>query len=233
MKWPTTSELRAQVQLPEGYQFERFDRAHIAPLIERIKLWHPDISVGANSGYLREDYYLSRVCFEGEVDRDIWVSPISFKGELVAVFSIEREVDSLALFGRIVIVAPAHRGANLTQFVIHAAEVIGRSMGAAFLYAMATLKIPHAQRALEGAGYRLLGFFPGYDREEVSPGVVKRVYQAVYAKLLVPTSEVLLPDPNNMTPKTSELFELLFSDAPVASPATSRACEPANVSAAT
>jgi hypothetical protein len=212
MKWPSNDELRAQAELPEGYQFERFNRAHIAPLISSIKLWHPDISVGANSGYLREDYYLNRVHFEGESDRDIWVSLITFKGELVGVFSIEREVDSLALYGRIVIVAPAHRGANLTGFVIHAAEIIGRSMGAAFLYAMATLKIPHAQRALEGSGYRLLGFFPGYDREEVSPGVVKRVYQAVYAKLLVSTAEVLLPDPKNMTPKTSELFELLFGD---------------------
>jgi hypothetical protein len=218
MKWPTTEELRVRAQLPEGYQFEHFVRAHIPQLIERIKLWHPDISVGANSGYLREDFYLNRVCLEGEVDREIWVSPISYEGELVAIFSVEREVDSLALYGRIIIVAPAHRGANLTAFIVHAAEIIGRLMGAAFLYAMATLKIPHAQRALEGAGYRLLGFFPGYDREEVSPGVVKRVYQAVYAKLLVPATDVLLPDPKNMTPKTSELFELLFGDGPGANP---------------
>ena len=233
MKWPTADVLRVRAQLPEGYQLERFDHAHIPQLIECIKRWHPDISVGANSGYLREDFYLNRVCLEGELDRDIWVSPISFRGELVAVFSVEREVDSLALFGRIIIVAPAHRGANLAEFAIHAAEIIGRSMGAAFLYAMATLKIPHAQRALEGAGYRLLGFFPGYDREEISPWVVKRVYQAVYAKLLVSSEEVLLPDPKNMTPKTRELFELLFGDAPVASPVAHTACEPAVNSAAT
>jgi hypothetical protein len=80
------------------------------------------------------------------------------------------------------------------------------------MYAMATLKIPHVQRALENAGYRLVGFFPGYDREEVAPGVVKRVYQAVYAKLLVPADDVLRPDPKNMTPKSRALFELLFSD---------------------
>lgn len=218
MKWPTTDELRAHVQLPEGYQFERFDRTHIAPLIASIKLWHPDISVGVNSGYLREDYYQNRIYFEGEVERDIWVSLIMFKGELVGVWSVEREVDSLALFGRLVIVAPAHRGANLTRLILIAAEIIGRDMGAAFMYVMATLKIPHAQRALEEAGYQLLGFFPGYDREEVSPGVVKRVYQAVYAKLLVSPEEVLFPDPKNMTPKTKALFELLFGDAPDAIP---------------
>ncbi len=218
MKWPATDELRAQVRLPEGYQFEPLERAHIAPLITSIKRWHPDISVGVNSGYLREDYYQNRIYFEGEVDRDIWVSLIMFKGELVGVWSVEREADSLALFGRLAVVAPAHRGVNLMEFVIHAAEFTGRSMGAAFMYVMATLKIPHAQRALEEAGYQLLGFFPGYDREEVSPGVVKRVYQAVYAKLLVSPEEVLFPDPKNMTPKMRALFELLFGGAPTTPP---------------
>ncbi len=85
-------------------------------------------------------------------------------------------------------------------------------MGAQFQYALATLTTPNLQRALEHGGYRLLGFFPGYGREEVAPGVVKRVYEAVYAKLLVPETEVLRPDPKNMTPKTTALFELLFPD---------------------
>ena len=87
-------------------------------------------------------------------------------------------------------------------------------MGAAFMYALATLQHPYAQRALERAGYRLLGFFPGYDRVEVSPGVVKRVYQAVYAKLLVAEDEVHWPDMKNMTPRAHALFELLFADRP-------------------
>ena len=212
MRWPTNDELRALVPLPEGYFFERLERAHIAPLIAAIKVWHPDISVGANSGYLREDYYLKRVFFEDESDRDIMVVPIMFKGELVGVWSFEREMDSLAIYGRTIIVAPAHRGANLALFILKGTENIGRAMGAAFMYAMATLKIPHAQRALENAGYRLVGFFPGYDREEVAPGVVKRVYQAVYAKLLVPAEEVLRPDPKNLTPRARALFDLLFSD---------------------
>ena len=83
-------------------------------------------------------------------------------------------------------------------------------MGAAFIYALVTLKHPHMQQGLERAGYRLLGFFPGYDRELVAPGMVKRVYQAVYAKLLAPENKVLRPDPKNMTPRTKRLYELLF-----------------------
>ena len=48
--------------------------------------------------------------------------------------------------------------------------------------------------------------------EVFPPGVVKRVYQAVYAKLLAPEDKVLRPDPKNLTPRSRALFELLFSD---------------------
>ena len=78
-------------------------------------------------------------------------------------------------------------------------------MGAGFIYGLATLKIPNMQLALERAGYQLLGFAPGYDREMVAPGVVKRVYEAFYAKILVPDEELLRPDPKNLTPKAKAL----------------------------
>jgi hypothetical protein len=161
---------------------------------------------------LREDFYRTRVCLHGEDERDIFVVLIRFKDELVGMWSFEREIDSLAIYGHLIVLAPEHRGSRLSVCVTVGSENVGRSMGAEFLYAMATLKNPYGQRSLESAGYRLLGFFPGYDREEVSPGVVKRVYQAVYAKLLVPDEHVLRPDPKNMTPKTNKIFELLFSN---------------------
>lgn len=53
---------------------------------------------------------------------------------------------------------------------------------------------------------------PGYDRELISPGVVKRVYEAYYAKVLVPDEELLRPDISNMTAKTKELYKLLFPE---------------------
>ena len=166
---------------------------------------------------MREDFYHNRVFLDAEAEKDIWVL-FTFNDELVGMWSFEREIEALAIYGRLIIVAPAHRGAKLSVIAMIGTENIGRSMGAAFQYAMATLKIPNAQRALEHAGYRLLGFMPGFDREEVAPGVVKRVYQAVYVKLLVPDEEVLRPDPKNMTPKARALFELLFSNEPAALP---------------
>lgn len=138
--------------------------------------------------------------------------PVTFQGKLIGMWSLEREIDSLAMYGRTMVIAPEHRGANLGGIITKGPEVVGQSMGAAFMYSLAPLKTPHAQRALESAGYRLLGFFPGYNREEISPGVVKRVYQAVYAKLLVPESEILFPNSKNMTPTSSALFAMLFAD---------------------
>ena len=210
MKWPMIDELPTLVPLPTGYRFERLSRANIAPIIAAIKVWYPDIAVGVASCYLHEDFYHNSVFLDGEAQKDVWVVLFKFNDEVVGVWSLEREAEALAIYGRLVIVAAAHRGAKLASSVMMGSEDMGRSMGAQFLYGMATLKTPYVQRALEHAGYRLLGFFPGYDREEVSPGVVKRVYEAVYGKLLVPDDEVHYPDPKNLTPKARALFELLF-----------------------
>jgi hypothetical protein len=89
-------------------------------------------------------------------------------------------------------------------------ESLARAMGAGFIYSLATLKIPNMQLALEHAGYQLLGFAPGYDREMVAPGVVKRVYEAFYAKVLVSAEDLLRPDPRNLSPRAKALFDVLF-----------------------
>lgn len=210
MKWPAIDELPTLVPLPAGYRFERLHRADIAVLIEDIKVWHPEIAVGVASCYLREDFYHDRVYLDGEAQKDVWVVVIKFNDDVVGVWSLEREVEALAVYGRLIVVAEAHRATKLAGSAMKGSEGMGRSMGAQFLYGMTTLKNPYGQRALEHAGYRLLGFFPGYNREQVAPGVVKRVYEAVYGKLLVPDDEVHYPDPKNLTPKAKALFELLF-----------------------
>jgi RimJ/RimL family protein N-acetyltransferase len=211
MKWPTHEALATMISLPAGYRFEQVGHVHVAPVIAALKSWYPGISAGVSSCYLREDFYRHRVCLDDDPDKDIWVVRIMFGEELAGVWSFEREVDSLAIYGRILVVAPVHRGTRLSVHLLQGTESIGRAMGAAFIYALASLQNPYVQQALERAGFRLLGFFPGYDRAEVAPGVVKRVYQSVYAKLLVPEDQVHWPDPKNMTPRARALYELLFS----------------------
>jgi GNAT superfamily N-acetyltransferase len=212
VKWPAVEQLATLMPLPAGYRIGNFDRAGIRPLVAALRRWHPEISAGASSGYLREEFYATKVCLDGEAETDIFVAPIRCGDELVGMWSVEREEDSLAIYGRLMVVAPEHRGVRLAVAVLDGSENVGRAMGAEFMYVFATLKNMHVQQALERAGYRLLGFFPGFDREEVEPGVVKRVYQAVYAKLLVEEDNVHRPSTANMTPRTNRIYELLFTD---------------------
>ncbi len=212
MKWPAIDQMVPWVPLPNGYRFAQLDRANIAPLIAAIKVWHPDIAVGVTSCYLREDFYHSRVCLGADDDKDIYVYSIWFNDELAGMWSVEREVEALAIYARLIVMSPAHRGAKVSGMLTVAYENVGRAMGAEFLYAMVPLNVVQQQRALESAGFRLLGFLPGYDRQLVAPGVVKRIYLAAYAKLLVDEEKVQRPDPKNLTPRAKRVFELLFSN---------------------
>ena len=211
MNWLPLDRFRALIPLPPGLRVESMRSAHIAATIASFRSWYPEIAYGSNSGYLRDEFYRQRVCLDGADDKDIQVFTIWAGGELVGMWSPEREVDSLALYARVGAIAPQHAGAGLIRQITAGMEAVAREMGAAFMYALVTLKHPYAAQALERGGYRLLGFWPGYDRELVD-GVVKRVYQAAYAKLLAPEDKVLRPDPKNLTPRSRALFELLFSD---------------------
>ena len=208
--------MSAMAPLPDGYRYERLKRCGIPALIEAIKNWHPDIAVGGGSCYLREDFYTDKVFLDGEVEKDIFVGLFKRGDDLAGMWSWEQEPDALSLYGRLIIVAPSHRDAKLASKVMPLAELAGRAMGAEFFFGLATLKIPHMQHALESAGWQLIGFTSGYDREEVAPGIVKRVFEGVYTKVLVPEEELLRPDPNNMTPTARALFEVLFPGPPIA-----------------
>jgi hypothetical protein len=109
MNWPAPDELVKQVPLPAPYRSQRIVRSHIAPLIASIKSWHPDIAVGVNSCYLQEDFYVGRVCIDGDDERDICVVTIWSGDELVGMWSGEREADSLAIYGRLIITARGWR----------------------------------------------------------------------------------------------------------------------------
>ncbi len=210
MKWPSTDDIASLHRLPEGYRFEQLSRSDIPALISAIAAWHPDISIGIGSCYLRESFYTEKVFLRDEVEKDFYVVLIMHGEELAGMGSWEREPDALTLYARLGIVAPEHRGLKISVRAVEFSENLARAMGAGFVYGLATLKVPSMQLALERAGYQLLGFVPGYDREVVAPGLVKRVYEAVYAKVLVPDEELLRPDPKNLSPKARALFEVLF-----------------------
>ena len=210
MKWPDLNEAYRLAPLPNGYRYTQLRRTDIPVLRAAVAEWHPDVAVGAASCYLEQEFYEANATFAGEAERDLVVVLIWKDEEFVAFVSWDRERAQQAMYARFGVISPAHRGAKLSTCMMQLGEAIARAMGAGFIYTLATLKVPSMQLALERAGYQLLGVAPGYDRELVAPGVVKRVYEAWYAKVLVPEEELLRPDPAKMTPKTRELFELLF-----------------------
>ena len=203
--------LIAQAPLADGYRFELLDRAAIGTLISFVATWFPDIRVGGASCYLREDFYAKKVFFDDARRGDVLVLLLKRGEELAGMFSCEFDGVTLSIYAGLGVVAPPHRGANLAQAGITFTETIGRHLGMGLAYGMATLKAPHAQRAFERAGWQLIGISPGYDREMVAPGVIKRVYEAVYAKVLVTDADLLQPQPQNLTPRTQAFFDRVFT----------------------
>jgi hypothetical protein len=210
MKWSDVSTITARVPLPDGYRYEALTRAGIRAVVEAVRDWYPSIAVGNASGHLDERFYADKVAFEDAPDRDFLVVLIKKGGELAAVLSVERDPGSQVLYGRIGVVSPKHRGVSLGDHFPALAEAIGRDMGMGMVYGLATLKVPHMQAKFERLGFQLIGIIPGFDREMVEPGVVKRVYEAIYAKVLVDDADFLTPSHADMTARTSELFALLY-----------------------
>jgi len=209
VKWPSVEDITTRAPLPPGYRYQYLDRPQVATLITALKAWYPGIAVGNASCHLRESFYAEKVCLDGELDRDFLVILFMQADELVGVFSVERDADSEVLYGRIGAISPRHRGSRLSRNILLLEEALGRAMGMGMVYGLATLKYPQMQASFERLGWKLIGITPGFDREVVEPGVVRRVYEAVYAKVLVPEA-LLRPRAQDLTPRVKALFDLLF-----------------------
>jgi len=209
MQWPTVEDLTARAPLPPGYRYTYLTRGEIPVLIDSLKVWYPEISVGNASCHMRESFYAEKVYLGDATNRDFLVTLFKFGDEMAAVFSVERDLDSQVIYGRIGVISPDHRGANLSRAFLSLEEAIGRAMGMGMIYGLATLKYPQFQRSFERMGWQLIGIMPGFDQELVAPSEIRRVYEAVYVKVLEP-SRLLAPSKDTMTPAVRELYELLF-----------------------
>ena len=210
MNWPSIAELTERAPLPSGYRYELLNRQHVPELIRAIEAWYPGIAVGNASCHLREEFYQSKVFLDGEQERDFIIILFRHGEELAGMFSAELDRDSEVLYGRIAVIAPSHRGARLSRNCLLLEEAMGRSMGLGMVYGLATLRYPQMQATFERMGWQLIGITPGFDREVVDAGIVKRVYEAVYTKVLVGEEDLLRPRARDMTPAAKALFDLLF-----------------------
>jgi hypothetical protein len=210
MPWTSINDLSTNAPLPEGYRYQLLTRTDIPETVKAFAAWYPGIAVGNASCHLRESFYNEKVVLDGEPERDFLVILFKKEQDLVGVLSVERDRDSEVLYGRVGVISPEHRGLNLGEKFPVLIETMARAMGMGMVYGLATLKVPHMQEKFERLGWQLIGIIPGFDRELVEPGVVKRVYEAIYTKVLVDEEDFVRPRYKDMTTRTAELFELLY-----------------------
>jgi hypothetical protein len=211
MSWIAIDELSSKLPIPPGYRTEQLKRSEIPEVIRCFRDWFPDITVGAESCYQREDFYSREVSLEGEPERDVIVFLFKKDQELVAIVSLQRSEDTLTLYGRLGAIAPRYRGAKLAYIGPALLEAVGRAMGMEVIYALAEFTIPNMQMLFERAGFQIAGIIPASDRLLVAPGVTKRVYEAYYVKVLAADAEILRPQAESMTPRAKALYDFLFA----------------------
>jgi hypothetical protein len=210
--WPALDTCLKQVELPAGYRLQLAASSDIPNLCQQLALWYPDIHSGYESCHLQEDFYFENAYLLDKQKHAKTLLPLLFMhgSELIGVISIEKHVLAYNVTSRMGALAPGHRGSGLGSSGPVILETVGRAMNAGLLYYMVTLKIPHQQAAAEKSGFQLAGIIPAFDRDTVAPGIVKRVPEAIYCKVLSPVSELLELADLRLTPKTQKLWNLLF-----------------------
>ena len=214
--WPTPTALAQRVPVPEGYHYVVPSLADVPALVRAVDDWFPGLAVGNASCFLREPFYAEQVHLaEGADDPadasgDFFVLLFKHGEDWAGMLAVERDRDSQVLYGRVGTVGAAHRGVGLSRTFAPLMEAMGIAMGMGMVYSLATLKVPHMQRCFERAGWQLAGVMPGFDREVVESGVTKRVFEAIYVKLLAARTELLHPSAEGMTAATRSLYEALY-----------------------
>jgi hypothetical protein len=212
MKWASMDILRSKIEIPAGYSLELLKREDVLQLTENLRQWYPDIVVGSETCHLDPQFYFAKTFLAGSAEDQNLVPIVMKEGMNICLFiTLEKNPDAMTITSRMGAIAPDHRGKGLANLGPIILETMGRSMGAELAYYFATLKIPHQQVSAETCGFRLVGIVPAFDRDMVSPGNVKRVYEALYAKVLVPEDAIVLPHPKALTPTTKALWDFLFT----------------------
>jgi hypothetical protein len=211
MSWVNVQAVLNETGMPAGYEIGQLRREDVPQTVASLREWYPDIIVGAESCHLTPEFYFNETML-ADVAEDRAIFPIVAKhgDAVVAMMTFERNASSRTITCRIGAVAPVHRGSGLALLGPMLLDKIGRAVGAELAYYFATLKTRHQQVLAERMHYTLVGIVPAFDRNMVRPGETKRVFEAIYAKVLVADDALSVPDEDALTLKTARVWEALF-----------------------
>jgi hypothetical protein len=213
VSWSAALELLPQFALPEGYVLAQMTPDDVPTVTAQLARWYPDIQVGMESAHLQPDFYFTH-CQLSDVEEPRAVLPLLIRQRdtgIVAIITYERNVLARSITCRLGVLAPDQRGA-LALIGPLLLEEMGKALGAELAYYFATLKTRHQQVIAERRGFQLVGIVPGHDRDMVAPGQIKRVYEALYTKLLVSKDALHTPPPEALTARTRAVWTALFTE---------------------
>jgi hypothetical protein len=215
--WGQSDVMLAGIAIPDGIRFEQLARDQIDDVVERLRTWYPDIVVGAESRHLERSFYERQCALRGEPeDRPVYglVCCATNGGEIIGFMSLEKNAGGRQIWSPIGAVEPSQRGLGIGQLGTVILEHVGRFIGAEVAFYQVTLKGMRQQKNAERHGFRLCGLLPAIDRDAISPGVIKRVYEGVYVKVLAPPSEVHIPDWLDLGESARALWLTIFGEYP-------------------
>ena len=209
-------ECAQQVELPAGLNFDSPSTASVPEIIDALRTWFPNIGVGSASCLLRPSFYRHRVQLadrpEAAARADHFMVLVRDHEQLAAVYCGRLDIATRSATACLAAIAPRYRGMQLGLAALRLAEVAARSAGAELVQFMATLHMPQMQSAAEELGWLLVGIIPGSDIELLPDGHTRRVYEAVYVKVLCAPESLWPVRRGNMTPATLRLYGHLFGE---------------------
>jgi len=213
MKWKPFDDISENIKAPAGYTVRQLRESEVETIVEKLAKWYPGIVVGGESSHLVPDFYYKNAFFEeGDASR-LFIPLVALSGdEPVGLLTLFKNPLSKDIYSRMGAIAQEHRGRKLAYLGPPIIEAMGKAIGAGLAYYYATLLSPHQQIIAEKSGFQLVGIMPANDLEMVESNKARRVFEAIFAKVLVPDSELYLPKADCLTEKTQALWSILFSD---------------------
>ncbi len=209
MRWPSIANLLSGIQVPSGYEVDFLSETEIELLISKISSWYPALATGSESCHLDPNFYRREVNLkEAKDDRDICVAIVKFGEEIVALYSLGADWKANWLGGKLTVIAPEHRNANLGYLCMAIFERAGHLVKAGMIWVTGTLQHPYTQKLMEKCNFRLCGIVPACDRDTID-GKPRYVTEALYVKVLAPSNELQEIKPENLTDRTRAFLSFL------------------------